>query len=437
MAGPLTLLGQALAGGARDYMQLRVRERDEQRRRQQQLEDEERRRTQQLEDRDSNREYELQLYNQRRLDAIVNELVRSGRLAPEDMNNPSAVDAALKRNGVQSALDTEELAGYKASIAELTKQVGNIEGIGKILDMTPEQLPEARTIMARAYQALGSRVEEDRKRGLDNARNGAALLQANMARISGVESQLANVMAEVERLQAGEFSDDELAQARSLALAARPDLAKKKKLSPGDLAELRAEEDKQAAAIAFGKMESLGQRARSLQRQQQDTHRQFDNIASNMRSGAYAFLPVGEPAEAPPPPLPASQPAEPEPESPAPSPESFINELQSGNPLNAAPPAAPSAPSPAPLGVEPIPAPPPMSPADSVRAGRAARDREGLVAQIARLNMAIQKEEADALPQANIFGQPLSEPFPELRARGLANLKARRDALQSQLTQFN
>jgi hypothetical protein len=175
--GPLSLLGDALQQGSRDYLSIRRTDErnaelrnqqlaDETRRRQEMLADDGRNRERQLEDqrtqrgyveadRTNARSYEQDIYDKRRYDSIILSLIKDGHLDKKEIDNPAAVAGALKKGGVQYERDLAELAKYKAALPDLSKAAGEVEGAEAIMNMGVDDLPAARAIMGRITAKIG------------------------------------------------------------------------------------------------------------------------------------------------------------------------------------------------------------------------------------------------------------------------------------------
>ena len=268
MTNGLALLGDAIAGGARDYMNITLADRrnaelraqqlaDEGRRRQDMLTDDTRNRDRALADdtrnrdrtlldrtaaedaarevRAEGREEEQKQYDARRFDHMKDALVKGGYLDMKDVGNPSAVTAALKEfestEGKQVTRDLQELAAYKSSAMELAKLGGNIPGLDRINSMDVGDIVEARAIMGSAMKKIGEVSQLKQTRNDDNAKN-AALVIAHFATKRALLDGQITVMEKTLEAAANpaEFalSPEQEQAVTNAALRDRPELAKAK-----------------------------------------------------------------------------------------------------------------------------------------------------------------------------------------------------------------
>lgn len=137
MAGPLTMLGQAIAEGGRNFANRQI-----------QLQDEERARQQQLADRADARAYAEQRFNVERgarnedadlamKRAMLQVLVQHGYLSPEQMNDPQAAEAAYtqaKQDGLVQRYQKLIADGYLRA-----DEVGNPEAVTAALNKWSER----------------------------------------------------------------------------------------------------------------------------------------------------------------------------------------------------------------------------------------------------------------------------------------------------------
>lgn len=213
-AGPLSLLGDAIAGGARDFANIQLAERERARAREERLADEARHREYRLEDYERERgdvkedvadarAYEQKLYDERRSDAMINQLVNDRLLLPKDIGNPDAIEAAFKRGGPDYALKLQELTALKAMAPKLGEaDVLDAKTLEMVLAATPDQLEQIRAPLSKAVVDLG-------KRDTNNAKVTAAMLAVNMAHEDSIRGQAAEVQRQLADLSEGAPLDDE------------------------------------------------------------------------------------------------------------------------------------------------------------------------------------------------------------------------------------
>lgn len=274
MSGPLSLLGDVLMQGSRDYMAIRREDELRETARRQQLEDEGRRRQHQVADRDDARRFEQALYDQRRFDSIVDQLVRDGRISTADAKDPAKVNDALNKFGVQYRLKVEELAEYKAALPQIMKVVGKVPNAETILTMTATadtDMAPIRGIMQSAFTALGQKQEDMIKKGERNLEVGAALMAANMATQRGLYSRLEELNAPVSEVEIRREAEQIAAQGKGGV--------------PSE-AEIQA-------AIPQARKSLQGARqveAYQIQQQLPAVSRQLDVIGDSVRSGTYGFM---------------------------------------------------------------------------------------------------------------------------------------------------
>jgi hypothetical protein len=282
MPGPLSSLGQALALGIGDIAAERKDERLRSTARQQQLEDESRRRTYAKADIQESRLHEEALYEQRRFDAIKDDLIRSGLLKVEDRDKQDAISAALAKTSVEYRRAAEELANYKAALPKLIEAVGKIDGADKVMSMTAENVADARAVVQAAYAALGEKVEKERNLKEKNAKTAAALLAAELERKSNLQAQLKDI-------QDGVVSPEEQQQAFRQA-AAKMGFTREDQIPADQRAAIQADADK---VIKDGRMV----KAYQLQNSLREVEKSFDNITDNVRAGVYGYLDDVKPSQ--------------------------------------------------------------------------------------------------------------------------------------------
>lgn len=239
--GGLSLLGDAIAGGARDYMNITLADRrnaelrsqqlaDEARRRQEQLADQQTQRGYVTADRSEARAYEKEIYDSRRFDHMKEALVQGGYLKMEDVGKPDAVAAGLKgfeaTEGKQVTRDLQELATYKASIMPLLKDAGDVDGASRILTMTVADLPEARGIMTRVGQAIADKSQKQQDNQEANAKGFAFKVALHEVQRAAVMTRLGNAQNKLDAIQSGtyQFSDDDETAIENAARAANPEI---------------------------------------------------------------------------------------------------------------------------------------------------------------------------------------------------------------------
>lgn len=267
--GPLSLLGDALQQGSRDYlnikrtddrnMELRQQQlADETRRRQEMLADDGRNRERQLEDqrtqrgyveadRTDARNYEQQIYDKRRYDSIILSLVKDGLLDKEDIDNPAAVAGALKQGGVQYERDLAELAKYKAALPDLAKAAGEVEGAEAIMNMGVGDLPAAREIMGRITAKIGKDSQQKQDDDQTNREGFSVAFAANQvagALLAQRKEEVENALAAIAN---GQLPPDAMARIQTEVLTENRALAK----NPVELAKAVEAKKEKALGIAF------------------------------------------------------------------------------------------------------------------------------------------------------------------------------------------
>lgn len=183
----LTMLGEAISGGARDYANRRLQLEDEGRRRDQQLQDEARRRGQQLSDIQDTRTYEGERFKtnldlQAKQDIVLG-LVHEGLLAPADLGNETAVSRAF--------------------------EVARVRGLDKLYnDLLTAPGPDGRPLLSRADLSNPEAIEaaksayaqvqaSSKKLALDQPQNAVGALGDLTREAAQVRNRLAEVEAKL------------------------------------------------------------------------------------------------------------------------------------------------------------------------------------------------------------------------------------------------
>lgn len=270
---PLGLLGDAIAGGAAQYAAQKNEQRLYERNRADRQADvadarsyEERMLGRQQ---DFQREVaktsfdrEMQAYERRADIALKNELVRMGYLSPKDAkeNNLEAIDAALKKAGVESQRDLDEFKRLQAMIPTIIANADGVEtGVESGLSMTVEDLPKLRTLVTQGMGEVVLSNKEKYDRGEKNKQIDALLVQGQLYS----ESNLTRMQEDYRRLMNGDYTDKEISDARTMVMG-DPQFSKIKKdasqQTPAERAMINA-------AVQTKLRESSAQKMFMLQRQ--------------------------------------------------------------------------------------------------------------------------------------------------------------------------
>lgn len=291
MAGPLALLGEALASGTADYANLKLEEKRHARDRAERIEDRNAARALALEDRGAEWQREDAQYERRRLDAITTQLVKDGFLSIKDAANPEAVQAALNNAGPDYQRAVQELAEYKAAVPGLLQSSrGKADGIQAVLAMGPAQIAEARKLMNDAFSKVAGEMQSDQTKKDSNANQGAMLMTAALGRLTELEGSYGQLEAEHERLSNRQLTPEELSQVRAAAMAKFPDY------KPKDKPLLDAEVAKQTEELVMLKSMQLQQRARTIRAEQDSVRTRLEAVKIAMQTGAAGQMKLDAPA---------------------------------------------------------------------------------------------------------------------------------------------
>lgn len=226
-AGPLTLLGDAIAQAGRDYMHIKLTNDERDQQREEQLADRATMRSQQLTDVADARQYEQQQYRDRQKQGIITQLVVDGYLKPDDAADPEAIQAALERGGKEYVSTVRELEGYKAALPVLLSHV-SVDGAGDIYNMKPNEIGKAREIMAKIANAEAEKTKTQTGREETGRKNAAMYGASLFAKTTAMESKMNALGSYIEAIQDGTYQPkpDEIASARAAAIAQDPTLIK-------------------------------------------------------------------------------------------------------------------------------------------------------------------------------------------------------------------
>lgn len=228
--GPLSLLGDAIAQGGRDYMNIKLRKDEQDQAREELLADRATQRSNQLIDVADARSYEDQHFKKRQWDTMVQQLIADAYLDPKDAGNQEAVSAALQKAGPEYRATANELAGYKTALPSLLAHV-SVPGAEKIFDMKPsdpDAIVAARKYMADIAKAVSEKTKTESDRGDNARRNSSAYFNLLQTKIVNTESKIDGINKFLNELNTGtyEVKPNDLAEARAAAIQADPTLIK-------------------------------------------------------------------------------------------------------------------------------------------------------------------------------------------------------------------
>jgi len=302
----LTMLGEAIAGGARDYANRKLS-----------LEDEARRRGNQLQDVQSARDYDQQVYGRRRADQLAD--VGAARAAERDnliFSSQMAAAAALVHEGILAPGAMNDPKAVAAAFAEAQRR-----GLDKIYtELLTTPGPDGRPLLARdmmnnpqaieaAKSALSQIKASAAKLQLEQPGNAAASIDALTVEGQQVRQQLASLEAKLGESQPTVDQQTVLNRALALARDAKGGKAPSQQEIQAMVGQATSEaqsmalqrwlQDKEDAKIQY---QILNARLNNIRQQQSDLTRTFGVApkASVLAEPVAAAAPAGRGAAATP-----------------------------------------------------------------------------------------------------------------------------------------
>jgi hypothetical protein len=224
MAGPLALLGDAIASGTADYANIQREEKLHARDRGERLADVAATRQFEVEQQKAGWTHEETVYNQRRFDALKASLVGEGYLDPKDQGTPEALVAAVKamqaERGPQAVRDLQELANYKAALPQVIKgSKGKAGDLSWIENATVKDLDAVRQAFQEGWQSVADEVKSDDLLKTTGDKNVAMMIQNGMTEMGRISADQQTAASELDRITLGQFNPAEQAHITDMAKA--------------------------------------------------------------------------------------------------------------------------------------------------------------------------------------------------------------------------